>query len=157
MNKEIYEQEIDVQKKEIKKKQRARRFALQALYQWLMTKESVSEIEAQFRSQHDMEKVDGNYFCLLLHGVLNHLSTIEENIKPFLDRPITSLNPIELTIIRLGTFELLYSLEVPYRVILDETIVLAKEFGSQDGYRYVNGVLHGLAQCVRKLELIDHG
>ena len=77
----------------------------------------------------------------------------EEALTPFLDRPIQSLNPIELTILRLCAFELFHCPEIPYRVILDESVSLAKAFGSQDGHKYVNGVLHNLAQTARKTEI----
>ncbi|CEK11342.1 transcription antitermination factor NusB [Legionella hackeliae] len=145
-----------MEKQGISGKRRARKLALQALYQWHMSGQELYEIEAQFRVNNNMEKVDGDYFCRLLHGVPAQVNTLEENLKPFLDRPVEGLNPIELTVLRLGAFELLNCLEIPYRVVLDEAISLTKEFGSQDGYRYVNGVLNNLAQQARKIE-INHG
>ncbi|KTC86301.1 transcription antitermination factor NusB [Legionella brunensis] len=145
-----------MEKQAISGKRRARKLALQALYQWYMSGHELYEIEAQFRVNNNMTKVDSEYFCRLLHGVPKYLGQLEENLKPFLDRPIEGLNPIELTVLRLGAFELLYCLEIPYRVVLDEAISLTKEFGSQDGYRYVNGVLNNLAQQTRKVE-IDNG
>lgn len=141
-----------VEKQSISGKRRARKLALQALYQWLMSGHALSEIEAQFRMVNNMDKVDNDYFVRLLHGIPEHLSLVEESFFPFLDRPIESLNPIELTVLRLGAFELLYCLEIPYRVVLDESVSLTKEFGSQDGYRYVNGVLNNLARQVRKMD-----
>jgi N utilization substance protein B len=142
-----------VEKQAIAGKRRARKLALQALYQWLMSKDELHEIEAQFRVNNNMEKVDNDYFCRLLYGVPAHINILEENIKPFLDRPIEGLNPIELTVLRVGAFELIYCPEIPYRVVLDEAISLTRGFGSQDGYRYVNGVLNNLAQQVRKIEI----
>lgn len=142
-----------VEKQSISGKRRARKLALQALYQWLMSGHELFEIEAQFRVANNMTKVDSEYFCRLLHGVPKQLSTLEDNIAPFLDRPLQGLNPIELTVLRIGAFELLYCPEIPYRVVLDESISLAKEFGSQDGHRYVNGVLNNLARQVRKVEI----
>ena len=140
-------------KQSIKGKRRARKLALQALYQWLMAGTDLYEIEAQFRVINNMEKVDGDYFNRLLHGVPAHLETLEAGIIPFLDIEINSLNPIELTVLRIGSFELSYCPEIPYRVVLDESISLAKEFGSQDGHRYVNGVLNNLARQVRAVEI----
>lgn len=141
-------------------KRRARKLALQSLYQWLMSGTDLIEIEAQFRAVNNMDKVDQAYFSKLLHGVPGNLAQIEAAISPFLDRPIDGLNPIELTILRLSTFELFYCLEIPYRVVLDESVSLAKEFGSQDGHRYVNGILHHVAKKVRNVEtsvdLRDH-
>ncbi|ASQ45316.1 transcription antitermination factor NusB [Legionella clemsonensis] len=145
-----------MEKQEISGKRRARKLALQALYQWHMSHQALYEIEAQFRVNNNMAKVDDKYFCRLLHGIPKQIDKLEENLKPFLDRPIESLNPIELTVLRLGAFELLHCPEIPYRVVLDEAISLTREFGSQDGYRYVNGVLNNLAQQARKIE-ISHG
>lgn len=137
----------------IKGKRRARKIALQALYQWLMSDTELCEIEAQFRVANNMEKIDTEYFCKLLHGVPAHLAELEDALTPFLDRPIQGLNPIELTVLRIGAFELFNCLEIPYRVVLDESVSLTKEFGSQDGYRYVNGVLNNLAKKIRIVEI----
>lgn len=137
----------------IKGKRRARKLAVQALYQWLMSGSELFEIEAQFRVANNMEKVDTEYFCRLLHGVPANLSALQEALTPFLDRPIEGLNPIELTVLRISAFELFNCPEIPYRVVLDESVSLTKEFGSQDGYRYVNGVLNNLAKKVRIVEI----
>lgn len=147
-----------MEKKSISGKRRARKMALQALYQWHMSGHELFEIETQFRVVTNMDKVDGEYFCRLLYGIPERLKILEENFVPFLDRPIHGLNPIELTVLRLGAFELLYCPELPYRVVLDEAISLTKAFGSQDGYKYVNGVLNNLAQQVRAVEIkTDNG
>lgn len=137
----------------IRGKRRARRLALQALYQWLMTADELSEIEAQFRAINNMEKVDGDYFHHLFRGIPEKLAEIQQALTPLLDRDITEINPIELTILRLSSFELLYCPELPYRVVLDECVALAREFGSEEGYRYVNGVLNNLAKQVRVVEM----
>ena len=137
----------------IKGKRRARKLALQALYQWLMSGSELCEIEAQFHVANDMEKVDTAYFCRLLHGVPKQLSALEDALSPLIDRPIQGLNPIELTVLRIGAFELFNCPEIPYRVVLDESITLTKQFGSQDGHRYVNGVLNNLARKTRAVEI----
>lgn len=142
-----------MEKKSIGYKKRARKLALQALYQWLMSGSDLYEIEAQFRIANNMDRVDNEYFCCLLHSIPLHIEAIEEHLTPFLDREIKSLNPIEHTVLRIGAFELLYRLEVPYKVVIDESISLTKEFGSQDGYRYVNGVLNNLAHQLRTIEI----
>lgn len=142
-----------MEKQSISGKRRARKLALQALYQWSMSGHELPEIEAQFRVINNMEKVDTDYFCRLIYGVPKHLEILESSLAPFIDRPIQSLNPVELSVLRLGAFELFYCPEIPYRVVLDESISLAKEFGSQDGHRYVNGVLNSLAQKVRIVEI----
>lgn len=142
-----------MEKQSISGKRKARKLALQALYQWLMSGSELSEIEAQFRIANNMEKVDGDYFCRLLYGVPEHVTALEDSFTAFLDREVNGLNPIELTVLRIGSFELLYCPEIPYKVVLDESISLTKEFGSQDGYRYVNGVLNSLAQEARSVEI----
>lgn len=139
----------------IRKKCKARKLALQALYQWHMSGSDLHEIEAQFRVVNNMEKVDGDYFVTLLYGIPGNLAVIQTEFLPFIDRTIESLNPIELTVLRIGTYELVNCIEIPYRVVLDEAIGLTKSFGSQDGHRYVNGVLNGVAHHVRKLEISD--
>lgn len=142
-----------MQKQSISGKRKARRLALQALYQWLMASCDLYEIETQFRVMNNMEKVDQDYFCRLLYGIPKQLAELEAQLVPYLDRDIQSLNPIELTVLRIGCFELLHCPEIPYKVVLDESVSLSKEFGSQDGYRYVNGVLNNLAKQVRILEI----
>jgi len=145
-----------VQKKEIKAKQRSRQLAVQALYQWSMNKQPVEAIEAQFLSMNDLEKIDGSYFSELLRGILTHLDEIDTAFTPFLDRPIKQLLPVELSVLRVAGYELMYCLDTPYRIILDESVNLAKTFGAQDGYRYVNGVLNQLANVVRQVEVALH-
>lgn len=140
-------------KQAINGKRRARKLALQALYQWHMSKTDPFEIEAQCCAVNNMAKIDQAYFSRLLHGVLAELEAIEALWVPLLDRPVAQLNPIELSILRLSTFELLHCLEIPYRVVLDESISLAKTFGAQEGHRYVNGVLHRVAVAVRPFEV----
>lgn len=142
-----------MEKNLISGKRKARKFALQALYQWLMSGSELTEIEAQFRTINNMEKVDVDYFCRLLYGIPTNVQQLEDKLLPFLDREIAGLNPIELTVLRIGSFELLHCPEIPYKVVLDESISLTKEFGSQDGYRYVNGVLNNLAREVRSVEV----
>lgn len=134
-------------------KRRARKLVLQALYQWLMSGSELYEIETQFRVINNMSKVDVDYFVRLLHGIPEHVAALEASFSPFLDREIDGLNPIELTVLRIGSFELFHCPEIPYKVVLDESISLTKEFGSQDGHRYVNGVLNNLAQQVRSIEI----
>lgn len=140
-------------KQVIKGRRRARKLSLQALYQWLMTGGEPYEIEAQFHAMNDMTKVNTDYFHQLIHGVIEQCDDLEEGLVPYLDRPIKDLNPIELTILRLSSFELLHCHQIPYRVVLDEAVSLAKAFGSQDGHRYVNGVLNNLAQKARAIEI----
>lgn len=142
-----------MEKQSISGKRKARKLALQALYQWLMSDSDLYEIETQFRVANNMSKVDVDYFCRLLYGVPEHRQELETSFAPFLDREVDGLNPIELTALRIGSFELFHCPEIPYKVVLDEAISLTKEFGSQDGHRYVNGVLNNLARDVRAVEI----
>lgn len=142
-----------VEKESINSKRRARKLVLQALYQWQMSGTELYEIEAQFRVANNMDRVDGAYFAKLLHTIPQHLQEIEAVFIPFLDREIQSLNPIELAVLRLGSYELMFCPELPYKVVLDEAISLTKTFGSQDGHKYVNGVLNQVAQKLRATEI----
>ena len=142
-----------VDKQSIRRKQRARELALQAMYQWMMAGHEIIEIEAQFHAVNTMDKVDTAYFSKLIHEVPKYLGQLEAALLPFLDRPIDDLTPIELTVLRMGTYELIFCVEIPYRIVLDEWVSLAKEFGSVEGHRYVNGVLNNLARQVRAAEV----
>lgn len=131
---------------------RARSFAMQALYQWHMAGQAINEIEAQFYVDNDFSKVDNDYFKAILHGVPSRVSEIDEAFSPFLDRPINELDPVELAILRLSTFELLERIDVPYRVVINEGVELAKTFGATDGHKFVNGILDRLAPRIRQAE-----
>ncbi len=119
----------------------ARSLAMQALYQWHMAGQSINEIEAQFRVDNDFSHVDGAYFREILHGVPAQKSDIDELLILHLDRPLADLDPVELAILRLSSFELRNRLDVPYRVVINEGIELAKVYGATDGHKFVNGVL----------------
>jgi N utilization substance protein B len=148
----VIKNEVVVDKESIRGKQRARKLLLQALYQWHMSGLDLNEIDAQFRVANNMARVDVDYFSSLLYGVPNDCAKVEAAFSPFLDRAVQELNPIELTILRLSGYELMFRPDIPYRVVLDEAVSLAKAYGSQDGHRYVNGVLHHLAEQVRQAE-----
>lgn len=140
------------EKLQIRQKQKARKFALQAIYQWSMTGQDVIEIEAQFHETNAMEKVDTAYFSRLLRAIPQHCPDLDTVLEPFLDRPIATLTPIELAILRLGAYELAYCPDIPYRIVLDEWVSLTKQFGTVEGHRYVNGVLNNLAVKLRTIE-----
>ena len=131
----------------------ARGFALQALYQWHMAGQPVNEIEAQFRVDNDMSGTDVKLFRELLQGVTHSKGDLDEAFQPFLDRGLHELDPVELAVLRIGSFELINRLEVPYRVAINESVDLAKTFGATDSHRYVNGILDKLAQRVRMVEI----
>lgn len=131
----------------------ARSFALQALYQWSLAGQDASEIEAQFRVDNDMGSTDVKLFSELLRGVSAGSQALDEAYRPFLDRPLADLDPVELNVLRIGAYELIHRLEVPYRVAINESVELAKIFGATESHKYVNGVLDKLAQRVRSAEV----
>ncbi len=134
-------------------RRKARKMALQALYQWHMAETPVNDLEAQFLTENDMSKVDKEYFSEVLRGVPKQKSALDAEIQEFIDREIERLTPIELAILRMGTYELKHRIDVPYKVIINEGINLAKNFGATDGHKYVNGVLDKLAQKLRITEV----
>lgn len=137
-------------------RRKARRFATQALYQWQMTRDSLSGIEAQFRTDNDMRKTDVAYFQEILHGVPQCIDDLDAAFKPFLDRDVNDLDQVERAILRLSTYELLKRVDVPYRVVINEGIELAKMFGATESHKYVNGILDKVAQRARYHEMNAH-
>ncbi|OIZ97947.1 N utilization substance protein B [Rickettsiella grylli] len=139
-------------KNNFKAKQRARRFAVQAIYQWQLTQETFSVIQTKFLAQEEMKSVDTAYFTLIVQGILNDHELLDRYLQPFIDRPLCQLDWVEWAILRLGTYELLNCSEIPYKVILNEAIELAKMFGATDSYKYVNGILHRIAEKNRAID-----
>ncbi|MGV2835311.1 transcription antitermination factor NusB [Pseudomonas shirazensis] len=135
------------------KRREARKLATQALYQWHMAKQSLNEIEAQFRVDNDFSDIDGAYFREILHGVPAKKDDIDAALKPCLGTPLEELDPVELAVLRLSTWEFLMRVDVPYRVVINEGVELAKIFGATDGHKFVNGVLDKLAPQVREAEV----
>ena len=134
-------------------RRKARHYGMQALYQWLMADASLSVIEAEFRADYDFSHVDLEYFQALLHGVPAHVDELEARLEPLLDRKLDDLDPIERTLLRMGSFELEHRLDVPYKVVINEEVALAKKFGATDSHKYVNGVLDKVARELRKAEI----
>jgi N utilization substance protein B len=122
-------------------RRRARRRALQAIYQWQMTGQEPVEILRQFMEIQDMKGVDVEHFERLLRGVGALGETLDQALQPFLDRPIEQLEVMERAVLRIGAFELIHCPELPFRVVLDECVDLAHRFGSEQGHAYVNAVL----------------
>ena len=131
---------------------RARRRALQAIYAWQVGGASMAKVIDQFRHEQDMEVADLEYFEDLLLGVEKHQAEIDEGLKPFVDREVGQIDPIERAALRLAAYELKYRPDVPYRVILNEAIEVTKRFGADHGHSYVNGVLDKLATHWRTAE-----
>lgn len=132
---------------------RQSRFMLvQALYQWQVADVAMTDILAQFREQPLFAKADALYFSESLAAVITEVEALDQQFAPFLDRQLMELDPIELTILRLATYELAFRLELPYRVIINEALELTKIFGATDSFKYVNGVLDQVAKVLRQLE-----
>ena len=136
-------------------RRRARRTLLQAIYAWQMTAAELSDLRRQFESSEEMRSGDIDYFLACLSGVLTHVGELDPLFEPYLDRTIAQLDGVERAILRAGAYELRERLDVPGRVVIDEWVELAKGFGAQDSFRYVNGVLDRVARDVRKAEFAD--
>lgn len=128
---------------------RARRRALQAVYAWQLSGYSMRQIEQQFAHEQAAEVADLDYFHALIFGVEREQAALDAALSAYVDRPIEEIDAIERTILRLAAFELLYRPDVPYRVVLNEALELAKRFGNEQGHAYVNGVLDRLAAQIR--------
>lgn len=136
-----------------KSRSNARKKAMQALYQWSMTGNDLSEIEVQFHEEQDMSKVDQDYFHALLHEVPAQIKDLDEAYGPFMDLKGQELGPVEEAILRLSSYELKNRLDVPFQVVIKEAIILAKTFGADKSHKFVNGVLDKLAREWRKIEI----
>jgi len=135
---------------------RAREFALQGLYQWLLNNEDASAIEAHIREAHGFDKADAEHFDALLYGAIKDVAALRGDLSPLIDRPIGQLSPVEHAALLIGAFELKNHIEIPYKVVINEAVELTKSFGGIDGHKYVNGVLDKLALKLRRVE-IDAG
>ena len=133
-------------------RRRARAFALQGLYQWQLAKSDPDTIAKQLAEAQGFEKLDAAYFNALLSGTVGDASALERELAPCLDRPFGALSPVERGILLLAAYEFRHQLEVPYRVVINEAVELAKEYGGTDGYKFVNGVLDRLAPRMRTAE-----
>ncbi len=136
-----------------KARSRARRLAMQGLYEWQMSDNVPREILNNYRLQHDLKNVDAEYFQTLLLEVPGHLQDLDQAISPHLSRPLKEVDPVELAILRLATYELIYRLDIPYRVVINEAVELAKTFGAEAGHKFVNGILDKLAITTRPAEI----
>jgi len=132
---------------------RARGFALQALYQVMVGGNPADEVDIFTRDLSGFNKADAVHFDALLHGCAEQATALDALILPMLDRKLTELSPIEHAVLWIGTYELQHCIDIPWRVVLNECIDLAKEFGGTDGHKYVNAVLNQLAPQLRATEV----
>ncbi|MDD4979320.1 MAG: transcription antitermination factor NusB [Gallionella sp.] len=131
---------------------RARELALQGIYQWRVSGNEASEIEKQMQMEKNLGRYDKPMYTNLLRGAIAQHADIEALLTPCLDRELSELSPVEFAVLLLGAFELSQQLEVPYKVVINEAVELAKTFGGTDGHKFVNGVLDKLAPKVRAVE-----
>ena len=133
-------------------RRRARELALQGLYQWLLSHEDTGAIQAHLTETPGFGKADFSHFEALLHGSIAACAELDALITPYLDRKVGELSPVEHGVLMLAAFELVRMPEIPYRVVINEAVELAKTYGGTDGYKYVNGVLDRVAACARPHE-----
>ena len=134
-------------------RRRARELALQGLYQWLVSGGAGADIEAHIREIEGFDKCDRLHFDALLHGGIAEAAALDAVLARHVDRKTTDLSPVEHAVLMIGTYELTHCLDIPYRVVINEAVELAKSFGGTDGHKYVNGVLDKAASDLRTLEV----
>jgi transcription antitermination protein NusB len=135
-----------------RQRSRARRLAMQALYQWQLTGQDTGQINAQFLTEGDLGDADLGYFQELLQQAALHVESIDAALNPYLDRPPVQIDPVERAILWVAGYELLYRMDVPYRVVINEAVELAKAFGAEQGHKFINGVLDKAAKVLRANE-----
>ncbi|BBO59038.1 transcription antitermination factor NusB [Mycoavidus sp. B2-EB] len=138
-------------------RRRSREFAVQGLYQWLLTGADAVAIVTQLQSAPGFGKADREHFDTLLQGVIRDAKTLDTQLTPCIDRPSAELSPIEHAVLLIGAYELTHHIEIPYRVVINEAVEVTKTFGGTDGYKYVNGVLDQLAAQLRAVEIKQAG
>jgi N utilization substance protein B len=136
-------------------RRRAREFAVQGLYQWLLAGHGADEVMATLREQEQFERADRAHLDALVHGAIAEAAALDAAIARHVDRPTTQLSPVEHAVLLIGAYELTHCLDVPYRVVINEAVELAKAFGGTDGHKYVNGVLDKTAADLRATEVAE--
>jgi N utilization substance protein B len=132
---------------------RARRLAMQAIYEWQMTANNPQAIIDQVRNDQSMKKVDDDYFEELVKEITNNVKQLDAHIAPLLEREIDEIDLVEKAVLRLGAYELEHRMDVPYKVVINEAVELTKTFGAEEGYRFVNGIMDKLAGKLRSIEV----
>ena len=132
---------------------RARELMVQALYQKLIAGHTTSELVEQFHQQAAYQRVDQEYFDELFPAISNEQDALQQKIDELIDRPLAQLDPVELAILLIGVHELQHRMDIPYRVVVNESVNLAKRFGSIEGYKYINACLDVAAQAIRSIEI----
>lgn len=132
---------------------RARELLLQALYQEQIAGHDRRELLSQFREQAAYQRVDQAFFEELLNAICKTREALEETVGGIIDRPLDQLDPVELAILLIGVYELQWRIDIPYRVVINEGVNLAKRFGAMDGHKYINACLDTAAQSLREIEV----
>jgi N utilization substance protein B len=136
---------------------RSRRSIIQAYYQWLITQKPISEIILEFKEERkELKKADVPYFEKILKGMIKGRLDINSALEPLLDRTDSELDPVENAILHLGAYELIFQLDIPSRVVINEAIDLAKLFGADQSHKYINGILDNLAHKIRQTEFVNY-
>jgi N utilization substance protein B len=136
-----------------KNRRKSRELVLKAVYRGMLNASELSSVLRDMTEDPDYNKADEAYFKFLLESVTSHLSELDEKMANFIDRKITELSPVEHAILRISSCELMFDMSIPYRVIINEGVELAKIYGGTDGHKYINGVLDKLAADVRMIEV----
>lgn len=133
-------------------RRKARELAVQAVYSWQLSENSVSDVEVHFLTENAKRRFEIEYFQKVLRGVTSQVGSLDSAIEPHVDRPLAEIDHIEKAILRVAIFELSHCLDVPYRVVINEAIELAKLFAADDSHKFVNGVLDKVVKLVRPEE-----
>lgn len=133
-------------------RKKARKLVMQGLYQWQISQNAPTEVQMYIMDFNEPQSFDLEYFNEIFLGTIRELETIDNLIAQYTTRPLTEVSPVDLAILRLSTFELLYRLEIPYRVVINEALDLSKEFGANDAFKFVNGILDQISIVKRVVE-----
>ena len=132
---------------------KSRRFAMQAVYQWQMTGDSITGIKQQFFDENNFTKIDTEYFSELVSGVASSISELDPYLAKNMSRSVESVDPVERSILRIATYEFIHRFDVPYRVVLNEAVDIAKEYCAENSHGFVNAVLDKVAKEIRHIEV----
>jgi N utilization substance protein B len=141
------------QKSVAKARGRSRRLAMQAIYQWQMTGDNISDIKQQFYEENNMSKLDSGFFSELVSGVASSISELDPLLEKYMSRSVESVDPVERSVLRLASFEFINRFDVPYRVVLNEAVNITKEYCAENSHAFVNAVLDKVAKEIRHIEV----
>ncbi|HHJ34159.1 MAG TPA: transcription antitermination factor NusB [Gammaproteobacteria bacterium] len=155
--KQVDSKKGQAQKGQAKARGKSRRLAMQAIYQWQMTGDSITDIKQQFFDENNMSKFDSDFFSEMVSGVASSISELDPFLEKNMPRSIESVDPVERAILRLATYEFINRFDVPYRVVLNEAVNITKEFCAENSHTFVNAVLDKVAKEIRHIEVQSAG